>query len=87
MTEPRIIDPPDRIYLIVGEIDHDVEFSDCSEVTWSSFAEYPTEIAYVRADAVLAILARADELASLVGGEKLFRRCQAQLRELVGGEG
>ena len=89
MTKPRIIDPPDRIHLTAGDISHDIDFSEAvvRGVDWIEARAYDADVTYVRADAVLAILARADELASLVGGEKLFRRCQAQLRELVGGEG
>lgn len=32
--KPRVLNPPDRIYLNYGDIDEDCQHEDCDEVTW-----------------------------------------------------
>lgn len=42
----KVINPPDRIYLQVGEIDRDCEFKGLEEVTWCADPIYETDIEY-----------------------------------------
>jgi hypothetical protein len=49
MRHPRAFNPPDRIFLQVGEIERDCEFRECydsGEVTWEHEAIYDTDIEY-----------------------------------------
>lgn len=34
MKKPRVLNPPERIFLQYGQIDEDVEHDLCDEVTW-----------------------------------------------------
>lgn len=45
----KAFNPPERIFLQVGEIDEDCEFSECyasGEVTWEKDAIFNTDIEY-----------------------------------------
>lgn len=44
----KVSNPPERIYLQVGDIDTDCEFSECerSEVTWCADQIHDTDIEY-----------------------------------------
>lgn len=47
--KPKAKNPPERIYLQVGDIEEDCEFSECSlggEVTWCDDKQYDTDIEY-----------------------------------------
>lgn len=45
---PQIIDPPDRIYLVYGEIGYDAHHNECAEVTWSDHQAFNADVEYVR---------------------------------------
>ena len=38
LNQPKVLNPPERIFLNVGDLDEDCEFSDLSteNITWSS---------------------------------------------------
>lgn len=44
----KVFNPPERIYLQVGDIDRDCEFAECerSEVTWCADPIHDTDIEY-----------------------------------------
>lgn len=47
--KPKAFNPPERIFLQVGDIDEDCEFAECyasSEVTWEKDAIFSTDIEY-----------------------------------------
>jgi hypothetical protein len=47
--KPKAVNPPERIWLQVGDIDRDCEFSECytsGEVTWEQEQIYDTDIEY-----------------------------------------
>lgn len=48
MRKPRANNPPQRIWLQVGEIDEDCEFDELSEgdVTWCGEKQFDTDIEY-----------------------------------------
>lgn len=49
MTSPKAKNPPETIYLQVGDIDQDCEFNECymsSEVTWCHDKQFDTDIEY-----------------------------------------
>jgi hypothetical protein len=89
MTEPRIIDPPDRIHLTAGNISHDIDFPEAvvRGVDWIEARAYDADVAYVRADAVREVLEGMERYEKMVGDGAVVYWCWYQLRELVGGEG
>lgn len=46
MRKPRVIAPPNRIFLCPGELDDDVEFDDLSEVSWCADKQEDTDVEY-----------------------------------------
>lgn len=49
MRKPKALNPPERIFLQVGDIDEDCEFSECEdsgEVTWCADRQWDTDIEY-----------------------------------------
>jgi hypothetical protein len=49
--EPKCTGAPDRIWLVVGDLDEDCKFTDLGEVSWCSDQIGNQDIEYVRADA------------------------------------
>ncbi len=50
-----ITNTPTRIYLIYGIDDHEcteIDHNECVDVPWSNNREYPSDVEYIRADAV-----------------------------------
>jgi hypothetical protein len=43
---PKILNPPERIYLQVGDIEEDCDFENCDEVTWCQDSIHNTDIEY-----------------------------------------
>jgi hypothetical protein len=43
---PKILNPPERIYLQVGDIEEDCDFENCDEVTWCQDPIHNTDIEY-----------------------------------------
>jgi hypothetical protein len=49
MRKPRVLNPPERIFLQVGELDADWEFDEAErsgEVTWCADPIYDTDVEY-----------------------------------------
>lgn len=48
MSKPKVINPPLRIWLQVGDIDEDMNFGDVpdGEVSWCSDKQFDTDIEY-----------------------------------------
>ena len=46
MRRPEATNPPERIWLQVGDIEEDCPFSDLSEVTWCQDNQFETDIEY-----------------------------------------
>jgi hypothetical protein len=46
MRKPRVLNPPDRIFLQYGPIDEDVEHDFCDEVTWCHHAIHDADVEY-----------------------------------------
>lgn len=49
MSKPRVLNPPARIWLQVGEIDETCEFDECNrgeDVTWCQDAQFDTDVEY-----------------------------------------
>lgn len=48
MAKPKVFNPPNRIFLQVGEIDHDDDFENLAEgeVTWCADSQFDTDIEY-----------------------------------------
>jgi hypothetical protein len=46
----RVLDPPNELYLVYGDIDEDCKHDDCDEVLWSPDMVFPADVRYVRAD-------------------------------------
>ncbi len=46
MANPKLIDPPEKIYLQVGDLDRDAKWAECDEVTWCEDKIWPTDIEY-----------------------------------------
>jgi len=46
MKTPKALNPPERIWLQVGEIEDDCDFDECFEVTWCQDSQWPTDIEY-----------------------------------------
>lgn len=49
MKKPRVLNPPDRIFLQVGDIAEDVKWSDewaVGEVTWCADRQFDSDIEY-----------------------------------------
>jgi hypothetical protein len=49
MKKPKVIDPPETIYLQIGEIDEDVKWADewaCGEVTWCADRQFDCDVEY-----------------------------------------
>ena len=50
-----ITNTPTRIYLVYGIDDHEcteIDHNECVDVPWSTNREYPSDVEYIRADAV-----------------------------------
>jgi hypothetical protein len=43
---PKVLNPPERIYLQVGDIEEDCDFENCDEVTWCQDSIHNTDIEY-----------------------------------------
>lgn len=50
--QPSILNAPEEIWLVYGDIEYDSDHSECNEVTWCSESQYPADVRYVRADTV-----------------------------------
>lgn len=48
MSKPKALNPPERIFLQVGEIDEDCQFHELAEgeVTWCADSQFDTDIEY-----------------------------------------
>ena len=49
MSKPRVLNPPERIFLQVGEIEETCEFDECNRsenVTWCQDAQFDTDVEY-----------------------------------------
>jgi hypothetical protein len=49
MRKPRVLNPPERIFLQVGELDEDWEFDEAErsgEVTWCADSQFDTDVEY-----------------------------------------
>lgn len=49
MSRPRVLNPPARIWLQVGEIEETCEFDECNrgeDVTWAGDAMFDTDVEY-----------------------------------------
>lgn len=44
--EAKAKNPPERIWLQVGDIETDCEFSECHEVTWCQDKQFRSDIEY-----------------------------------------
>lgn len=44
--KPKALNPPERIWLVVGDIEETCEFHDCDEVTWCSAQQYDADVEY-----------------------------------------
>ena len=50
---PRVTDPPDDLWLVYGDLEHDDTHANCcasGEVTWCEDAQFPSDVRYLRAD-------------------------------------
>lgn len=77
---PKCTGAPERIWLVVGDLDEDCKFDDLDEVTWSSEQIGNQDIEYVREDIVTDLRAslRREENARKVLAEendRLRQRC------------
>lgn len=67
---PKVTGAPERIWLVVGDIDSDYKFSELDEVCWSPGGhEWPADIGYVRADIVLRLRRLIVELVAAIDEE------------------
>ncbi len=67
MSEPKVTNPPKRIWLNFGEIEEDVDFDtlrDWECITWCDIAQDDADIAYVLASDLAAAVARAERAES-----------------------
>ena len=48
MSEVKVKNPPEEIYLCVGDLDEEVEFVELNDVTWAQDITDNDDIAYVR---------------------------------------
>jgi hypothetical protein len=49
MKKLKVLNPPERIFLQVGDLEcdgKDVEWKDCFEVTWCEDSQWPSDIEY-----------------------------------------
>lgn len=46
--KPRVLNPPDRIYLNYGDLDEDCKHEDCAEVTWCADKIGNSDVEYRR---------------------------------------
>jgi hypothetical protein len=47
--KPKVLNPPERIFLQVGDIDEDVQWAEewaCGEVTWCADQQFDSDIEY-----------------------------------------
>jgi hypothetical protein len=59
MSDPKVVNAPERIYLVTGDLfGPDVEFSDLAEVTWCEDQQFDTDVPYVREDLHVAEVER-----------------------------
>ena len=66
MSEPQVLNAPDRIWLVVGDIGDDARFPELAEVTWCDHAIGDSDVPYVRADLHAAAEARVRELTAVL---------------------
>jgi hypothetical protein len=73
--EPVCTGAPERIWLVVGDLDQDCKFDDLDEVTWCSDQVCNQDIEYVRADTVTDLRAslRREENARKVLADENMR--------------
>ena len=62
MSEPKVLNAPDRIYLQAGELIDDVLFGEMAEVTWCQDPVGDHDVPYVRADLHAALEAEVERL-------------------------
>lgn len=68
---------PERIFLVMGELDGPVRFGDLAEVTWSEDRQFDADIEYVRAQPVATTVPASDE-------PPFLQRLRDEVRELNG---
>jgi hypothetical protein len=52
VNEPKVIDPPETIWLVYGDLEHDDTHTNCcasGEVMWCEDAQFAADVRYVRA--------------------------------------
>ena len=62
MSEPKVLNAPDRIYLQAGDLIDDVLFGEMAEVTWCQDPVGDHDVPYVRADLHAALEAEVERL-------------------------
>lgn len=80
---PKCTGAPERIWLVIGDLDQDCKFDDLAEVTWCSDQVGNQDIEYVRADTVTdlrASLFREENARKILADEN--KRLTARIAEL-----
>lgn len=92
IDEPKVIDPPNKIYLVYGDLDEQCLHHECEDVSWCTTSQFPSDVRYIRSDAIDAeALAWAYQklCAFGVGGgsnidSAVYHTMMDRLREMVG---
>jgi hypothetical protein len=63
---PKVLNPPDEIYLVYGDLDQDAEHAECHEVTWCRDGQFCCDVRYVRSDIYYEAMSRAHRLLGAV---------------------
>lgn len=81
VREPRVIDPPESVWLVYGDLECDASHHECcasGEVTWCEDPQFAVDVRYTRTDRVgelvsAAIAAERDMWRKLLLGPHLYR--------------
>jgi hypothetical protein len=83
MSEPKILNPPDEIWLVYGDLDEDVEHGLCGEVSWCEEPQFPADVRYVRADTITTLQSRIEALqARLMEADSVMEKMVAHAEAL-----
>lgn len=48
--QPRILNTPEEIWLVYGDVDYDSDHNECRDVSWCNESQFPSDVRYIRAD-------------------------------------